>query len=410
MSPDRPSLPRFPLLRDTGPLSARAEEGFAVSEPPQAARASGSWALQSAADAHGTTQRVPIHPLPFRIGRASDLPLALSSTHVSKQHAEIYSDGFTLRVRDLDSRNGTCLNQQPVTDAPLYEGDVLQIGDAEFRVVQATGNGEPAYAAGDTVPLHAKLAPGRVRTLIDMCAVSVDYQPIVAVPSREPAAYEALGRGCLEEMPRGPVELFDLAGILGLETQARLSRLFRRKAVELVRGCPRPPLLFLNTHPAEFTPACYDGLIESLKGLRGFCPEVSLALEIHESALRQIDFLRRLADDLSGIGVGLAYDDFGAGEARLFELAEVPPDYLKFDRRFVTGIHAAPLSRQRLVSSLVAAARELHVKTVAEGVETPEEAEACRRAGFSHGQGYYFGRPIAAEELLALRAQAADPR
>jgi len=409
MSPDRPSLPRFPLLRDTGPLSGRDEGGMGVPEPPQAARASGSWALQSAADAHGTTQRVPIQPLPFRVGRAADLPLALSSTHVSKQHAEIYSDGFTLRVRDLDSRNGTFLNQQPVTDAPLYEGDLLQIGDAEFRVVQAVADGEPAYAAGDTVPLHAKLAPGRVRTLIDTGAVSVDYQPIVTVPFREPAAYEALGRGCLEDMPRGPVELFDLAGILGLETQARLSRLFRRKAVELVRGCPRPPLLFLNTHPAEFTPTCYDGLLESLTELREFCPEVPLTLEIHESALRQIDFLRRLMEDLSKIGVGLAYDDFGAGEARLFELAEVPPDYLKFDRRFVTGIHAAPLSRQRLVSSLVAAARELQVKTIAEGVETPEEAEACRRAGFSHGQGYYFGRPLPAEELIASRRQATTP-
>jgi EAL domain-containing protein (putative c-di-GMP-specific phosphodiesterase class I) len=207
-------------------------------------------------------------------------------------------------------------------------------------------------------------------------------------------------------MPRSPVELFDLAGILGLETQARLSRLFRRKAVELVRGFPTPPLLFLNTHPSDF--AC-EGLLQSLEELRGFCPEVSLVLEIHESVLRQIEFIRALADSLSAIGVGLAYDDFGKGEARLFELAEVPPDYLKFDRRFVAGIHCAPLSRQRLVSSLVAAARELQVKTIAEGVETPEEAEACRRAGFSHGQGYYFGRPIPAEEFVALGRPAAGP-
>jgi EAL domain-containing protein (putative c-di-GMP-specific phosphodiesterase class I) len=93
------------------------------------------------------------------------------------------------------------------------------------------------------------------------------------------------------------------------------------------------------------------------------------------------------------INVGLAYDDFGAGQARLFELAEAPPHYLKFDRRFVTGLHTAPITRQRLVSSLVAAARELLVKTIAEGVEDQHEADACLRAGFSHGQGYHFGRP-----------------
>jgi len=97
------------------------------------------------------------------------------------------------------------------------------------------------------------------------------------------------------------------------------------------------------------------------------------------------------------MNVGLAYDDFGAGQARLFELAEAPPHYLKFDRRFVTGIDHAPVSRQRLVASLVAAARELLVSTVAEGVETAAEAATCMRAGFSHAQGYHFGRPAPAE-------------
>jgi EAL domain-containing protein (putative c-di-GMP-specific phosphodiesterase class I) len=77
----------------------------------------------------------------------------------------------------------------------------------------------------------------------------------------------------------------------------------------------------------------------------------------------------------------------------LFELAEVPPHYLKFDRRFVDGLHAAPVSRRRLVGSLVAAARELQVSTIAEGVERPEDAEACLRVGFSHAQGFHFGRP-----------------
>ena len=122
-------------------------------------------------------------------------------------------------------------------------------------------------------------------------------------------------------------------------------------------------------------------------------------LEIHESALAQPDLISWLRGRLVEIDVGLAYDDFGAGQARLFELAEAPPDYLKFDRRFVTGLDHAPASRQRLVPSLVAAARELKVKTVAEGVETAEEAEACVRAGFTLAQGYHFGRPAPIEKV-----------
>jgi EAL domain-containing protein (putative c-di-GMP-specific phosphodiesterase class I) len=97
---------------------------------------------------------------------------------------------------------------------------------------------------------------------------------------------------------------------------------------------------------------------------------------------------------LKELHVGLAYDDFGAGQARLIELAEVPPNFLKFDRRFVNAIDRAALSKRRLLASLVAAARELGVETIAEGVETAAEAEVCLRAGFSHAQGFFFGAPL----------------
>ena len=161
-------------------------------------------------------------------------------------------------------------------------------------------------------------------------------------------------------------------------------------------------MLFVNTHPVELeTP----GLVESLEELRSFAPEIDLVLEIHESALAQTDFIVWLRARMLEINVGLAYDDFGAGQARLFELAEAPPHYLKFDRRFVTDLDTAPVTRQRLVASLVAAARELLVRTVAEGVETPEEAAACQRAGFSHAQGYHFARPGPVEAL-----EVADPQ
>jgi EAL domain-containing protein (putative c-di-GMP-specific phosphodiesterase class I) len=100
-----------------------------------------------------------------------------------------------------------------------------------------------------------------------------------------------------------------------------------------------------------------------------------------------------LKERLGSFGVGLAYDDFGAGQARLLELSEVPPDYLKFDMRLVRGLDRAGPSRQKLLASLVQVARELSVLTVAEGVETLAEAVACAEIGFDFAQGFYFGRP-----------------
>jgi EAL domain-containing protein (putative c-di-GMP-specific phosphodiesterase class I) len=335
------------------------------------------------------------------VGRAAGLQLVLPSAHVSKTHAEIYSDGLSLRVRDLGSRNGTFLNREPVADGPIHEGDVLHFGDYEFRVARDLAEEDEGDDEGTlvrTAPLSRHFVSGasQIRQLIDQGSVTMFFQPIVTLPSARVAAYEALGRGRMPGLPESPVELFDIAGQLGPEAQADLSRLFRRKAVELVRDRPEPPVLFLNTHPVELeTP----GLLESLEELRTYAPQVDLVLEIHESALAQTDFITWLRGRLLEINVGLAYDDFGAGQARLFELAEAPPHYLKFDRRFVTGLDHAPTSRQRLVASLVAAARELLVNTVAEGVETAEEGASCMRAGFSHAQGYHFGRPAPVEKL-----------
>ena len=370
-------------------------------EARAAAGAPGLWVLERRLGDGGLLQRTPVQPLPFRVGRAAELQLALPSAHVSKTHAEIYSDGFSLRVRDLNSRNGTFLNRDSVADAPIHEGDVLHFGDYEFRVARALAQEDGGDDEGTlvlTAPLSRHFGSGasQVRQLIDQGAVTTFFQPIVALPSARVAAYEALGRGRMPGLPESPVELFEVAGQLGPGAQAELSRLFRRKAVELVRDRPEPPLLFLNTHPVELEA---PGLLESLEELRNFAPQVDLVLEIHESALAQPDFITWLRGRLMEINVGLAYDDFGAGQARLFELAEAPPNYLKFDRRFVTGLDHAPTSRQRLVASLVAAARELLVETVAEGVETAEEGAACMRAGFSHAQGYHFGRPAPVEKL-----------
>jgi EAL domain-containing protein (putative c-di-GMP-specific phosphodiesterase class I) len=403
MSPDRAATPTFGKKRDTLRFAPpeSAELRTRLLEARAAAGAAGLWVLENRLGDDGSLQRTPVQPLPFRVGRSPGLQLVLSSAHVSKVHAEIYSDGLALRVRDLGSRNGTFLNREPVADAPLHEGDVLHFGDYEFRVSRDVPEGDGPGEEGTllrTAPLSRHFVSGgaEVRRLIDEGAVTMFFQPLVTLPSGRVSAYEALGRGRMPGLPESPVELFDLAGSLGAEAQAELSRLFRRRAVELVRDRPEPPLLFLNTHPIELeTP----GLLESLEELRTFAPQVDLVLEIHESALAQTDFMTWLRGRLTEINVGLAYDDFGAGQARLFELAEAPPHYLKFDRRFVTGLDHAPTSRQRLVASLVAAARELLVRTVAEGVETEEEAVACMRAGFSHAQGYHFGRPAPVERM-----------
>ena len=133
--------------------------------------------------------------------------------------------------------------------------------------------------------------------------------------------------------------------------------------------------------------------------LRRIAPDTELAIEVHESSIVDSAGIREFRSRLKQLDIALAYDDFGAGQARLLELADVPPEYLKFDSRFVRGIAEAPDSKLRVVRSLVTVARELGSKPIAEGIETESDARVCAELGFELAQGFYFHRPAPATEL-----------
>ena len=89
------------------------------------------------------------------------------------------------------------------------------------------------------------------------------------------------------------------------------------------------------------------------------------------------------------------YDDFGDGQARLQELADAPPDIVKFDIALVRGLDKAPRPRVEMVQLLVHIVHCMGVKALAEGVAEPAEAKACVDLGFDLLQGFHFGRPQA---------------
>ena len=363
------------------------------------------WCLESTTDGGKSLQRVPIHSLPFRVGRLDGLDLTIPYKSISKRHAEIFVDDDGLKVRDLESTNGTFVNRKRVSGAQLNEGDILHFAEFEFRlglrpreVIQAEAwderRGTLALSRLD-LPRQFEQGTKEFAELIGEERTSAVFQPIVTLPDGEPSAYEVLGRGAHPDLPESPQELFRIAATLGMESE--LSRLFRKKAVEMVASTGRKlPLLFLNTHPAELDG---PGLVASLTELRRIAPDQEFALEIHESALADPTSLSELLGHLDALRIQIAYDDFGTGQARLLELAEVPPHYLKFDMRFVQQIDEAPPSKRRLLSALVAVARDLKAQTIAEGIEREEEAKICTSVGFTLAQGFFFEEPLTLDKL-----------
>ncbi len=318
---------------------------------------------------------------------------------MSQEHAEIYQVSGLLRIRDLGSTNGTYINRRPVTtDVVLLEGDILHVADLEFVIARATRH-EFEDFMGKTAEVELGLPEPlvdqvrRMRELLDSGEVQPVFQPIVSLDDESILGYEMLGRADVEGLPAGAYELFNVAASIGAE--AELSRLFRLACVDACKGLPGKPAVFLNPHPAELNA---PGLLDSLRELRDSLPKVELVLEIHEVAITEPRMIRRLRSRLSELDIGLAYDDFGTGQARLVDVVEVPPDYLKFDISLIRGIDRL-VSKQRMLESLVGMVVELGIVPAAEGIETAEEADVCRQLGFQYGQGYLLGRPLKVEDM-----------
>jgi EAL domain-containing protein (putative c-di-GMP-specific phosphodiesterase class I) len=170
-------------------------------------------------------------------------------------------------------------------------------------------------------------------------------------------------------------------------------------AVEQARQLPHAQFVFLNTHSIELQ--SNRTLLETLRPLAGEFREGQKAvLEISEQALINLHAIAELREALQDQGIGLAYDDFGTGQSRLMEMAEVPPDFAKLDMRLVRGIDRAR-TRKQFIAGLVHVMHSVGSKVVAEGIETFPEAEVCHSLGCDYGQGFHFARPTNAAACAA---------
>jgi EAL domain-containing protein (putative c-di-GMP-specific phosphodiesterase class I) len=359
------------------------------------------WHLVSQKDESGTARRNAINEFPFTIGRRADLRLCLSCESVSGLHCTIEREGDELWIEDQHSRNGTFVNGRRISErTQLLDGDLLQIATVMFRVARQDEESQShtQHAAG---ACDQALAVLQFEKLMSVPALVPYFQPIVNLKAATPEVigYEVLSRSPLVGL-QTPSSMFLAAALLNQEVE--LSQLCRSEGMRASASLATSPHLFLNTHPAELAdPAelCY-----SLQSLRNQYPEVPFTLEIHEAAVADTATMRLLKRVLNHLRIGLAYDDFGAGQARLIELVDVPPDFLKFDRSLVQAIHTASLERQQMLGTLVRMAAELGIATLAEGIECIEEAEVCRQLGFNYSQGYLHGRPAPVEKLETAAA------
>lgn len=353
----------------------------ATAEPSEAA-----WSLEGRTSPNTDVIYVAVDASPFLVGRRSNLSLSIPGPFISGLHARLVVKGDELWLYDEGSTNGTYLNGERITSPQqLHADDIIQFGDVPFRLVHDASDALTRTVCHNVGDQAAALVQFD-QMMIDR-AVTPNYQPIVRLDDLSIIGQEVLGRS---QVPNLETASAMFSAATQFNRQKQLSQMFRWKAIQETMSRQPPPHLFLNTHPAELEEA---GLIESMRRLRKMSAAQSMTLEIHEASITAPDDLAELRDALSELNMRLAFDDFGAGQARIAELAGVHPDYLKFDISLIREIHLASPAHRQLVGTLVKMVQDLGIVAIAEGVETDPEMEACRELGFELAQGYLFGCP-----------------
>ena len=228
------------------------------------------------------------------------------------------------------------------------------------------------------------------------------FQPIVTIRSGQLAGFEVLARwmrpGFGLVPPNDFIPLAEKNGWIDALTQQIL-----HKAFAAASCIPDPLTLAINISPVQLHNAGLPVLIRETAAASGF-PLHRLVIEITESAF--IDNLGgavRIVDELKSMGCDIALDDFGTGYSSLYHLQSFPLDKLKVDRSFVSSMTEKRESR-KIVAAVVGLGQSLGLKTVAEGIETREQAEMMLWLGCDLGQGWFYGRPVPENELATVVA------
>lgn len=287
--------------------------------------------------------------------------------------------------------------------------DVLRDADAAMYSAKLRGRGEVAVFAlemRDSVALQAELETG-IMLAAKNNELVVYYQPKVNLQTGAVYGVEALvrwnhpTRGLLQ--PASFIPLGEKTGAIVdigrwvLRESCRQVELWHREFPML-----KPLELSVNLSPLEFKRDDLTDTIRDILAETGFPPSC-LHLEITESVLvEDMEKTRGVLTELKATGIGLEVDDFGSGYSSLRYLAELPFDVLKIDRYFTANLDSNKPSTIGLIEAIISMASHLGLKVIAEGIATAPHNEVLRKLGCRFGQGFYFSKPVPAEQLHSM--------
>ncbi len=315
----------------------------------------------------------------------ASLGIAIAEWEERREPAEILRDA-DMAMYDAKTSGGNRMR--------TFSDQVREAGHRVMNIelaLRSTLLGSDAPSRGD-----GEAAPEGLRLV---------YQPIVELGTGRIDSLEALVRWSHPDLGDvGAQELVTAAENAGLIT--RLGDVLLRDACAAASRWRAGPggdevIVAVNVSPLQFAESGFVDTVERALGLAGLDAS-HLCLEMTESQMlaaggTTLDTLHALHE----LGVRLTIDDFGTGYSSLSYLAELPLDRIKLDRTFVAGL--TPGSRGDSVArAVIGLGRSLELETVAEGIETDQQARYVIDLDCQLAQGYLYGQPVEAEQVPEL--------
>jgi diguanylate cyclase (GGDEF)-like protein/PAS domain S-box-containing protein len=324
---------------------------------------------------------------------AEKILAAIALPHLVPGHQLQVRTSIGISVYPRDGKDADTLVKN--ADAAMYHAKKCGRDNYQFF------NGEMNVRA-----VERQIIESHLRYALDREEFVLHYQPKVDLVTGQISGSEALvrwrhpQRGLM--LPDHFVPIAEDCGLIG-QIGSWVLRQACKQAKEWEDGGLQPGPVAINVSASEFRSQGY------LEQVRGVLDDTrldarNLELELTESVLmNNVESSQSTLCALKELGIKLVVDDFGTGYSSLSYLQQFPIDTLKIDQSFVRDLAVAS-DNGIIVAAVIGMGRNLRLRVIAEGVETNEQCQFLRGLECDEGQGFYFSRPVAADQFARLLA------
>ena len=356
--------------------------------------------------------------------------------------ARLGGDEFTVTLRTLDNSQDASIVADAIVHA-LKQPFLLQMEEvyvsASVGIALATGmegrgvqDANSLIKQADVALYRAKLS-GRsrhvfftpeldqaqrdrsvmitsLRRAVDRQDFELFYQPQLLIKEQRLLGFEALLRWPQDTgehvSPGAFIDVLEETGLIGELGEWAIGQACGQHRIWLRKGLIGPATtMSVNVSARQLGMPHFAQRVAAILDKHSMRPD-SLILEITESALVQT-IETNIINDIKQLGVQISLDDFGTGYSSLAYLSQLPLDHLKIDRSFIADISRFPHAIT-VIKSIIALARTLGIRVIAEGVEDGDILPMLAMEGCEGYQGYHFSQPLPAREM-ASRLQDLEP-